>query len=116
MKNIDKIYKIISDNNCGIRAMTILSKLESEINKTTIYRNIDKLLESWEIIQDFSASWEKIYSIKQNHHHHFVCDICKEKENIWCFLSPEIKWLENKFWFRVKNHSLVLNWVCRNCI
>ena len=115
MKNIDKILKIISSSNCWFSVSNILEKLDWKINKTTVYRNIEKLFKEEEILEDFSASWEKIYSIKEKHHHHFVCDICNKTENIWCFLKPEIQKLQNKFNFKVKNHSLVLNWICDEC-
>jgi hypothetical protein len=43
----------------------ILEKLEWKTNKTTVYRNIEKLLEQEKIIEDFSKTWEKIYSKKE---------------------------------------------------
>ena len=39
-----------------------------------------------------------------------------KKENIWCIVNPEIKIIEKKFWFTVKNHSLILNGLCKKCI
>jgi len=109
MKNIDKISEIISSCSCWFSVSKILEKLDWKINKTAVYRDIEKLLSQEKIIEDFSVSWEKVYSIKEKHHHHFVCDICNKSEDIWCFLKPEIIKLENKFNFKVKNHSLVLN-------
>lgn len=116
MKNIDKILEIISSCDCGFTVKNILDKLDSEINKTTVYRNIEKLLDSWDIIEDFSSNNEKIYSKKENHHHHFICNICWDTKNIWCFMNSEIEKLESKFWFQVKNHSLILNWICKECV
>ena len=116
MKNIDKIYEIISNCNCPITVSQILKKLDSKINKTTVYRNIEKLLTDSRIIEDFSISWEKIYSKKENHHHHFTCNICRDTQNIWCFMDKQISDLEYRFNFRVKNHSFVLNWVCKKCL
>jgi len=115
MKNIDKILEIISEKKCWITVKNILEKLDNKINKTTIYRNLEKLLKSWEILEDFWVNNEKIYSKKITHHHHFICDKCWIKENIWCFLKPEIQKLQDKFDFKVKNHSLVLSWICGNC-
>lgn len=115
MKNIDKILEIISEKKCWITVKIILEKLDNEINKTTVYRNIEKLLKNWDILEDFWWNNEKIYSKKITHHHHFICDKCWVKENIWCFLKPEIQKLQDKFDFKVKNHSLVLNWICVKC-
>ena len=115
MTNKQKILEIISEKKCWISVKKILEKLDNKINKTTVYRNIEKLLEFWEILEDFWKNWEKIYSKKITHHHHFICDKCSKKENIWCFINLEIKNLEEKFWFQVKNHSLVLSGICGEC-
>lgn len=116
MKNIEKISEIIWKKTCGITASNILNELDWKVNKTTVYRNLEKLLNLWEILEDFSKNWEKIYSKKKTHHHHFVCDKCWKTENIWCFMKEEILKLEQKFNFKVKNHSLLLNWICEKCL
>ena len=115
MKNIDKILEIISSCDCWFTVKSILDKLKWEINKTTVYRNIEKLLNTWIIIENYSSSWEKIYSKKENHHHHFICNKCGENINIGCFLEKDIIKLEEKFWFNVENHSLTLSWICNEC-
>ena len=99
MKNKEKILEIISEKKCWVSVKNILEKLDNKINKTTVYRNIEKLLDSWEILVDFWVNNEKIYSKTITHHHHFICDKCWAKENIWCFINLEIKNLEEKFWF-----------------
>lgn len=116
MKNKDKILDIINSKTCWITAKWILEILSNSIDKTTVYRNIEKLINEWLILEDFSKSWEKLYSLKEKHHHHFICDFCDKKENIWCFINSEIIWLEDKFWFKVHNHSFILNWTCSDCI
>lgn len=115
MKNIEKISEIIWRKSCWITAKDILKKIDWEINKTTVYRNLEKLLKSWDILEDFTKNGEKIYSKKLTHHHHFVCDKCWKKINIWCILESDIHNLENKLNFKVKNHSFILNWICENC-
>ncbi len=115
MNNKQKILEIITSKTCPISTKEILNIIWTDINKTTVYRNIEKLLNTWILLEDFWKNWEKIYSFKQTHHHHFICDVCGKKENIWCFINSEIENLENKFWFKVKNHSFVLNWICKEC-
>jgi Fe2+ or Zn2+ uptake regulation protein len=56
MKNIDKIYEIISNCSCPITVSDILKRLNVEVNKTTVYRNIENLLSDSKIIEDFSPS------------------------------------------------------------
>jgi len=114
MKNKEKIKKIISENSCGITAKNILVKIW-KIDKTTVYRNLEKLLTSWEILEQFSVSGEKTYSFKENHHHHFICDKCLKKINIWCILDEKIKEFEKTFNIVVNNHSFLLSWFCEEC-
>lgn len=115
MKNKDKILEIIWKTSCWVTAKNIFENLLN-IDKTTIYRNLEKLSASGDVVEDFSNSWEKIYSLKDNHHHHFICDKCWKTVNIGCFFDERIKSLENDFWFKVRNHSFILNWICKNCI
>lgn len=114
MRNKDKIINLIWKTSCWITAKNIFENLEN-IDKTTVYRNLEKLSKSGDILEEFSKTWEKVYSLQDNHHHHFVCDICAETTNIGCFFDEGIKNLENDFWFIVKNHSFVLSWVCKKC-
>jgi len=114
MSNKEKIIKIVSKNSCGMNAKNILEKIWN-IDKTTVYRNLEKLVISWEFIEDFSSNWEKRYSIKNNHHHHFICDNCSKKINIWCFLDEKIKELEENFNISINNHSFLLSWLCEGC-
>lgn len=115
MTNKEKIINIISKNNCGISVKNILKNI-GNIDKTTIYRNLEKLVASWEVLEDFLNNWEKIYSIKKTHHHHFICEKCGDKINIWCILEKQIKIFEKQFNFKIKNHSFLLSWLCEKCL
>lgn len=114
MNNKEKIIKIIWKTSCWLTAKNIFENLEN-IDKTTVYRNLEKLSNSWELIEEFSKTWEKKYSLKKTHHHHFICDICEKEINIWCKIHELIKKMEQDFWFKVKNHSFILYWICKNC-
>jgi Fe2+ or Zn2+ uptake regulation protein len=46
MKNIDKILDIITKYHCGITATQIFDKVSKSMDKTTVYRNLDKLTQS----------------------------------------------------------------------
>jgi Fe2+ or Zn2+ uptake regulation protein len=76
MKNKDKILNIIEKSHCGITATEIFEKLSKEINKTTVYRNLEKLSLEGKINEEFDSNGEKKYSHKDHHHHHFVCNDC----------------------------------------
>lgn len=115
IKNRQKILELVSSYPCWISAKDICRELSS-INKTTVYRNLLKLVSSWDIIEDLSFnSKEKIYSIKTNHHHHFICDKCNKSIDLWCLLDKQIKEFEDKNSIKINNHSLLFRWICKNC-
>lgn len=115
MKNKDKILDIITKYHCGSTASQIFDKVSNSMDKTTVYRNLDKLTQTWEIIEDFDKSWEKRYSLQNHHHHHFICNSCDKKINIWCFFSEELKKLEKHENISIQNHSFLLNGLCDEC-
>lgn len=115
MKNKDKILEIISHSHCGISATDIFESLENQMDKTTVYRNVEKMAKNGEILEQFDHNWEKKYASKHHHHHHFVCNECGKKINIWCFFSDELKKLETKENITIVNHSLLLQGVCGEC-
>jgi Fe2+ or Zn2+ uptake regulation protein len=114
MTNKERILDIVSKNNCWMTAKNILESINN-IDKTTIYRNLEKLVYSWDFIEDFSNSWEKTYSIKENHHHHFICDKCSKKINIGCILDEKIKKFEKDLNIKINNHSFLLSGFCEKC-
>jgi Fe2+ or Zn2+ uptake regulation protein len=115
MKNKDKILDIIHKYHCGVTAKQIFEKLSWDLDKTTVYRNVEKLLTQSEIIEDFDKNWEKRYSLHKHHHHHFLCNECWKKINIWCFFEKELKKLEREQNITITNHSFLLNGLCDEC-
>lgn len=115
MKNKDKILQIITKYHCGITATGIFDKVSKDMDKTTVYRNLDKLTQCCEVIEDFDKSGEKRYSLQNHHHHHFICNSCWKKMNIWCFFSSELKKLEEQESISIVNHSFLLNGLCDEC-
>lgn len=115
MKNKDKILKIIEDYSCWITTKQIFETLAWTLDKTTVYRNVEKLLTECKIIEDFNKTWEKIYSLEIHHHHHFTCNNCEKKKNIWCFFEKELQRLEKEQNIIITNHSFLLNGLCDEC-
>jgi Fe2+ or Zn2+ uptake regulation protein len=56
MKNKDKILNIVEKSHCGITATEIFDKLLNEINKTTVYRNLEKLSLEGKINEEFDSN------------------------------------------------------------
>lgn len=115
MKNKDKILEIVEKSHCGITATAVYEKLQQDMDKTTVYRNLEKLSTQWIINEEFDINGEKKYSNGKHHHHHFVCNSCGKKINIWCFFSPELKKLEEKENITISNHSFLLGGLCSEC-
>lgn len=43
MKNKDKILEVVEKSHCGITATGVFEKLSDQMDKTTVYRNLEKL-------------------------------------------------------------------------
>jgi Fe2+ or Zn2+ uptake regulation protein len=43
MKNKDKILEVVEKSHCGITATAVYEKLQQDMDKTTVYRNLEKL-------------------------------------------------------------------------
>ena len=115
MKNKEKILEIISKKHCWILASDLVKVLEEDMNKSTVYRNLDKLTMSSEILEELNEKWEKVIKKIDWHHHHFICQKCKIKINIGCFLNEKIKEISDKKWFTAISHSLSILWLCEDC-
>lgn len=114
------ILKIFTKSKQPLTVPQILEKLEkSEIkaNKTTIYRELNVLMEN-KIIEEVRISSQiSSYELALSHHHHLICKECNaitdvEMEND--LLSIEKNILKNKK-FKVLNHSLEFFGLCQDC-
>ena len=107
--------------NKPLSAIDILNKENMQsVSKSTIYRNIDELVEAQIIDAVFSNSDSQLYEIKtDHHHHHFNCtkcgwmqclDVC-EIESVLCKFEEKLK-LSG---LEVRNHLLGFEGLCKNC-
>jgi Fur family ferric uptake transcriptional regulator len=102
--------------------MDLLAKRGNEVNKTTVYRELDFLL-SEQIIKNvqIDSSTEYYELADREHHHHLVCTNCKKildfspseaiEEDIDILISD----LEKKTGFQVQEHSFELFGRCGKC-
>lgn len=98
---------------------TLLDSLSANLDRASVYRNIE-LFEKLGIIHKVHSGWK--YKIElsdkfQTHHHHFTCDHCgsvislTESPNI----EKNILSLAKKNNLRLKSHSLELRGYCPSC-
>ena len=96
----------------------ISHKLESEPNKTTIYREITFLKELGIIKEiDFGENKKRYESDLKDHHHHLICLNCQKIEDFELEkdLKIEEKKIKEKNNFKVMSHSLEFFGLCRRC-
>ena len=87
-------------------------------NKTTIYRELDFLLEQGIITEvDFGESKKRYEFNTQQHHHHVICVRCKKIEEV--DLSQDLSQYEDKISkeknFKIIHHSLEFFGLCPKC-
>ena len=115
-----KIIEIFSDKTNPLSAQKVsllLTNKNIEVNKTTIYRELDFLLKNGFITELHINSGKKFYeSSKLKHHHHLICNHCGVIEDITLKrdLAGEEKRLELEKRFKISNHSLEFFGLCAN--
>jgi Fe2+ or Zn2+ uptake regulation protein len=104
----------------GIIKLFILSKnpitavemqANIQVNKTTVYRELNVLLEHGYISEvDFGDGIKRYELSALGHHHHLICTKCRSIADI------ELDHDFTKEQFTVLKHNLEFFGVCRNCI
>lgn len=96
-----------------------LENLDTKVNRTTIYRELDFLLKE-KVIQEIELGEnKKRYELlsEDNHHHHIICINCKKIEDVELHtdLSKEEATIDKEKNFKTLNHSLEFFGLCSNC-
>jgi Fur family transcriptional regulator, ferric uptake regulator len=116
------MFKFFSDNPSPVSAIDILDNFSSlgiDVNKTTVYREIEFLVKSGIIQEVEFGEGKKRYEVDTGrHHHHVICLNCKTIADVELEvdLHKEEKLIEAKTGFKVKNHSLEFFGLCPNCL
>jgi Fur family transcriptional regulator, ferric uptake regulator len=95
----------------------ILSEIKA--NKTTIYREIEVLLKSDQLIEIDFADGKKRYELSElAHHHHLICLKCHLVQDV--ILEESLKKEENQIKssknFKVMKHNLEFFGYCQKCL
>ncbi len=108
------VFDILEKNKLPIDAATLISKLK--VNKTTVYRQLDKLLDEDKILEVELGDGKKRYEIKsRGHHHHIVCKKCGLIEDLELDEKMLISRLSKKTNFKIESHNLEFFGLCINC-
>lgn len=105
-----KILDILKNAQHPLSASDFVDKVK--VNKTTIYREFDFLIEKGLVEEVDFGDRKKRYELKgsSDHHHHLVCLDCKDVSNVTIeenFQIPKD--------FKVVKHSLEFFGLCANC-
>lgn len=98
--------------------LTLCQNENSDINITTIYRNLE-LLETLNLIHkvnlDRTTCGYKL-NTAESHHHHLTCKDCGKVIDInYCPISPELLEMANQSKFTITEHNLELFGTCDDC-
>ena len=115
-----EIVRIFSLTEKPLTAKEIYTKLHSKklnVNKTTVYRELQFLSDKNYLNKVHLKPSETSYESKELlHHHHLVCESCGKIDNVTNCLAEELegKILKNKG-FKITRHSLEFFGTCAKC-
>ena len=122
------VLEALLDNKSPITVDELITKLENQVAKSTLYRVLSDL-KKINILQEFTnlenQSVVELLLDTDSHHHHLFCSDCGEIIDVEMAnefeekLSKEIKRIEKKFNFIIEDHRLELfgkcTDLCENC-
>ena len=122
------VLEALLDNKSPITVDELLTKLENQVAKSTLYRVLSDL-KKINILQEFTnlenQSVVELLLDTDSHHHHLFCSDCGEIIYVEMAnefeekLSKEIVRIEKKFNFIIEDHRLELfgkcTDLCENC-
>ncbi len=108
------VLDVLRKSKSPVDVSILVEKLK--VNKTTVYRQVEKLLKNNLIIELEFGDGKKRYELKdENHHHHLICNRCGRLEDIKLNEEIIIKDISNKTNFKIESHSLEFFGLCVNC-
>ncbi len=104
-----EILKIIEKLDINATKKNILKR--TAIDKSTVYRTLETLLNNNIIETSINHKNELYYEIRQEHKHYVKCIKCHKKEEI--NICP-VNELEQKG-FKIITHKIEIDGICNNC-
>ena len=118
-----RILEVVGNNSFPLSAADIFKTLErsSSINRVTVYRILDRLVDSGVIERISTGGRAFYYGLAPNAHHqphpHFYCKNCGQMD---CLnpesLNVEIDSLWKTFPGRIDKVEVRVDGICKNCI
>lgn len=115
-KTRNELIKILKSSRVPLSATDLLiylRKISPTVNKTTVYRELEKL-EFHQIVTRINFNSSKaMFELTNSHHHHVVCVNCNKVEDVK-IKEPKVFQL-SKSSFKIMRHSLEFFGVCKTC-
>ena len=117
----EKLLEVFCASSQPLTVSEVLTRLRRRNltpNKTTVYRELDFLIDQRIVVQLDLLDGKKRYELHDDgHHHHLLCDKCGK---IQCVeMQNDLEDLENKlvheFNFEIKRHVLEFFGNCKEC-
>lgn len=110
---------ILSDSKAPVSALDIINTFKNlgiKVHKTTIYRDLDQFSELGLIEEiDFGDGIKRFELSNLGHHHHLICQSCKNVEDIEVEDEQIIENLPGLKDFKITRHSLEIFGLCGRC-
>lgn len=105
---------ILTNSKKPVDVSTLVNKLK--VNKTTVYRQIEKMLQKNLLIEVELGDGKKRYELKSlGHHHHLVCKKCGNIDDIYLDEKFLIKKVNRLTKFKIESHNLEFFGRCVKC-
>lgn len=119
-KSMIDIFTRIHEPLTAVQILDELKTYTLKVNKTTVYRELNFLLEGKIITAVSFDGDQKHYELVTDHHHHLVCQNCRSVEEVEFseieeLLSKVEKKLQQKNKFSKILHSLEFFGLCKKC-
>jgi len=113
------ILRVLSKSLRPLSAVEIGERIHAfgqSFNKTTIYREMEKLKLDGEVKEFFLRNDCALYERNRAHHHHIVCVSCNVVRDIYaCTVSNEEKRIAEQEHFDIIDHSFEIFGLCKKC-
>lgn len=114
IKKIDKKFTVKDIYN-------LINKKEEKVGMTTIYRELDFLLKSSQIIKintnDNTAVYQFIKHCDNGNCILLNCTLCNKIHHVDCNMLNKLNiHIKNEHHFKINNKNIVINGLCNNCM
>lgn len=94
----------------------MLSKVDNTIGKSTIYRNLNQMVDNGDIKIITTHNGSKRYDGDMEDHDHFICSKCGRVLDLSNDTSNDATPIEKKYKFKIVNKNTIYEGICENCL